>query len=89
MILIRIIIGYLDLTNKMKEKFTRKPNNIPNSRYSWSPTEYSGDKKNLLIKTLPFFIGCNATVGSQGVDNIVTYVYNEGHLAYVECNYVQ
>lgn len=73
----------------MKKNFSRKPNNTPNSRYSWSPTEYSGDKKGGKLKKEPIISICTATVGSQGVDSVVTYVYNDDHLAYVECNYVE
>jgi hypothetical protein len=71
----------------MKKTFTRKPNNVSNSRYSWSPLEYSGDNKK--IKKDVVIVPCTATVGSQGYDLNVTYVYNNDHLAYVECNYVQ
>lgn len=70
----------------MKKKFSRKPNNTSNSRYSWSPTEYSGDNKSGNLNGIP---KCFAIVGSQGVDSVVTYVYNDDHLAYVECNYVE
>ena len=41
-------------------------------------------------------ISCNATKGSQGIDNVTKYVYELGvvngvpqHLAYVACDYVQ
>lgn len=74
---------------KNRETFIRKTS--PNNLYKWSP--FKGDKKRkkkIKIKDSNGF--CNATPGSQGIDNNVTYVYNpsiNGHLAYVECDYVK
>lgn len=63
--------------------------------YKWAPipqTFTPAPKSGNNIK--PSF--CNAKAGSQGQDWITTYVYNiavvnyeQQHLAYVECDYVQ
>ena len=60
-------------------------------QYKWSPEKFNKkpkkrDKLVLRKKT------CTATPGSQGFDNVVTYVYQlvgGQHLAYVECGYVE
>lgn len=74
---------------KGKKTFVRKTN--PLNLYKWTPFDDNKkrQKRNRVRGPVQF---CNATAGSQGVDNIVTYVYNpsgNNHVAYVECDYVE
>ena len=59
---------------------------------TFTPSRINAGKGGGNVK--PYF--CNAKAGSQGQDWITTYVYNiavidfqQQHLAYVECDYVQ
>lgn len=74
---------------KGRKTFFRKTN--PSNLYKWTP--FDGDKKRRKKSKISGDIEfCNATPGSQGIDNNVTYVYKQsisGHLAYVECDYVE
>lgn len=72
---------------KGKKTYFRKTN--PLNLYKWAPDK-SDKKKRKHTSSGPTQF-CNATAGSQGIDNIVTYVYQSGtnHLAYVECDYVE
>jgi hypothetical protein len=80
----------------MARKVSSKTHNKPHLRkgggkYKWGPFEDLPKKKREEVtrarKT------CDAAPFTQGVDNKVTYVYNdEGpnqHKAYVECDYVK
>jgi hypothetical protein len=60
--------------------------------YKWSPLPTT--KNANLAHNKPFY--CTATAGSQGEDWITTYSYNitvvngqQGHSAYVACDYVE
>ena len=71
--------------------FTRKPYN--SSLYKWSVRSGVQDK---VFNKQTNLISCTATVGSQGQDFTVGYVYNTvvingqiERLAYVVCGYVQ
>ena len=73
-----------------KKVFTLKTHG--SQLYKWSPIPV--DKNARLKDQKPFY--CSATPGSQGEDWISTYSYNitvvngvQGHLAYVECDYVE
>ena len=70
--------------------------------YKWGPLQdlpkdiNDRSAKRKKIKDSQKIVKCNATPGSQGYDNKVTYTYtpqvtSEGlqHGAYVECNYVE
>lgn len=67
--------------------------------YKWGPqqdlpknvNERNAKRKKEIITKI-----CTATPGSQGIDNVVEYVWNQmlvndviEHAAYVECNYVE
>jgi hypothetical protein len=84
--------------NVNKRCFSRKTNygKGQSQPYTWcvdtnlAQVPGSGVKKGGIPK--PF---CNAKKGSQGIDNIIGYVYNlivvngiQQKLAYVECDYV-
>ena len=72
---------------KGRKTFIRKTD--PKNLYKWTPFDNAKKRKRKIKNPIEF---CNATPGSQGVDNIVRYVYKtsiSGHLGYVECDYVE
>ena len=79
------------------KKFLRNKPSTGGYKYKWSPTidlpkdiEVRRTKRTEGRLSKEF---CNATFLSNGVDNIVQYVFkNNGpnqHIAYVECDYVK
>jgi hypothetical protein len=83
----------MSLKKQQNGKYTLKT--YTSNLYTWSPITPTYDKaQNKLNINNNFF--CNATPGSQGQDNITTYVYNISvtpngileKIAYVECDYV-
>ena len=69
-------------------------------KYKWGPfkdlpkdIDARNAKRKKREKEVPLSKRCTATPFSQGIDNVVKYVYNDAgpnnHLAYVECNYVK
>jgi len=94
------ITGYSELENKKnmaKKQFLGNKPTYGGFKYKWSPIDElpkdidvrrSKRKKGKEYKNF-----CNAVPFSQGIDNVVLYVYEslsaKEHLAYVECGYVK
>lgn len=80
-----------------KKQFLGNKASFGGYQYKWSPSQDL--PKNIEVRRASRQKGkeyknfCNAVPFSQGIDNVVLYVYesvtSSEHLAYVECGYVK
>lgn len=81
------------MSRKQNKEFARKPTG-GRFIYGWKPdTEITKKRKDKVTVKLE---GCDAKAGSQGTDNVVTFVYDSintngvlSRIAYVACDYVE
>ncbi len=94
------LIGYSELENKKimaKKEFLGNKASYGGFQYKWSPSQDL--PKDIEVRRAKRQKGkeyknfCNALPFSQGIDNVVLYVYESAssreHMAYVECGYVK